>query len=362
MTRSELDVVAISVFSQRMKLSNASQFCYRFGTGLKAGADLLKLLDSEAKNGPPNQREAMHYLAEGARRGEQLSVLMAQRDSFFPPLMAAMTRVGEATGRLERALLTLSEHYRKQLETRRMFMRSIAWPLLQLIAGIGIVSLLIYLMGILKPAGGGRMTDLLGFGLYGAEGVFKFWLYVGIVFGLILAGIWAFMNNIGGLHNLVPLIYKIPKVGASIQTLTISRFCWTMAMALDSGLDPIRSIRLALDSTDSEYYRSGGDDAERAILAGATLAGGIEATSLFPQDFIARVEISEHSGTDAESMNYLAQEYDERAQIAVKWLTGLATIIIRVSVMVFVVYLIFRIASTVLGVYDAASEPILPRR
>ncbi|MFK8114496.1 MAG: type II secretion system F family protein [Rubripirellula sp.] len=345
-----------------MKLSAATQFCYRFGTGLKAGADLLVLLRSEAKTGPPIQRDAMTRLADGAKKGEQLSVLMTENDAFFPPLMAAMMRVGEATGRMERALLTLSAHYQRQLETRRLFIRSISWPMLQLFAGISIVSLLIYLMGILKPAGGGRMTDLLGFGLYGPQGVLWFWFYVGIVLGLIGLVIWGFMRNIGGVQNIVPLIYKIPKLGASIQTITISRFCWTMAMSLDSGLDPVRSIRLGLDSTDSEYYRSGGDDAEVAIRQGATLAGAIEATAIFPSEFIARVEISEHSGTDAEGMDNLAKEYDERAKGAIRWLTGLATILIRVTVILFVVYLIFRIASTVFGFYDAASEPILPRR
>ena len=136
-----------------MQLKAAEQFCYRFGTGLKAGADLLKLLHSEASQGSSRQRDAMGVLAEGAKQGEQLSTLM-EKHKFFPPLMTAMTRVGEATGRLERALLALGEHYQHQLATRRMFIQSIAWPTLQLIAGIGVLSLLIYLMGILVPAGG----------------------------------------------------------------------------------------------------------------------------------------------------------------------------------------------------------------
>ena len=64
------------MFSQQMKLKAAEQFCYRFGTGLKAGGDLLKLLSSEASQGPPQQRQAMAMLAEGAKRGEQLSTVM----------------------------------------------------------------------------------------------------------------------------------------------------------------------------------------------------------------------------------------------------------------------------------------------
>ena len=348
------------MFSQRMKLASATAFCHRFGTGLGAGADLLQLLDSESKQGPASQRRAMADLAAGARKGEQLSTVM-ERDKFFPPLMTAMVRVGEATGRLERVLLNLAEHYQHQLQTRRAFLSSISMPLLQLVGGILVISLLIYLMGVLTPAGGGQMTDLLGFGLRGGKGVLIFWGYVAGFFGLVGLAIWGFMRNVAGVQNLIPLIYMIPIVGPSIQTITISRFCWNLSMALESGLDPIRSIRLSLDSTDSDYYRAGADDAEQAVRKGATLAQALNATSVFPDDFIGRIEIAEHSGTDAESIGYLAREYDERARGAVKMLARTATILIRVFVVLVLVFLIFRIASVVFGFYDQALEPINAR-
>ena len=349
------------MFSRKMKLSYAAAFCHRFGTGLGAGADLLQLLDSEAKQGPASQRQAMADLAAGARQGEQLSSLMAN-DKFFPPLMTAMTRVGEATGRLERVLLMLGEHYQHQLQTRRTFLASISFPLLQLFGGILVISLLIYLMGVLTPAGGGEMTDLLGFGLRGGNGVLIFWAYLTIFFGLIGLGIWCFKSNVAGVQNLIPLVYLIPVIGPSIQTITISRFCWNMAMALESGLDPMLTIRLALDSTDSDYYRAGADDAEKAIRSGATLAGALQATHVFPDEFIGRIEIAEFSGTDAESIGYLAREYDDRAKSAVQMLARSATILIRTFVVLVLVFLIFRIASVVFGFYDQATEPILPRR
>ena len=340
-----------------MKLSAATNFCHRFGTGLKAGVDLVAFLEAEASHATGAQKAAMIKLVQGAKRGEHLSDVM-EKEKFFPPLMTAMVRVGEATGRMERTLLTLADHYKHRQETRRTFIRSIAWPTLQVFAAIGILSLLIYLMGILVPATGGQMTDILGFGLRGGSGVLIFWGYCAVFFGVIAAAIWAFNRNIAGVQNLVPLVYMIPKIGPSIQTITLSRFCWTLALALDAGLDPIRSIRLALDSTDSDYYRAGADDAEKAILGGATLASGIEATNLFPPDFIGRIEISEHSGTDAESMEYLAREYDERAKTAVRVLSGIATIIIRVTVILVFVFLILRIAMTYINALNSAMAPI----
>jgi type II secretory pathway component PulF len=154
----------------------------------------------------------------------------------------------------------------------------------------------------------------------------------------------------------------IPLIGPAIQTITLSRFCGTMALALDAGLDPIRSIRLSLDSTDSDFYRSGANDAQEAILAGATLAGALQATQLFPADFIARVDISEHSGTDAIAMEQLSREYDDRARMAIKLLSTTATVIVRVVVIALVVFLIYRVSGSWLGAYNEALAPINVRK
>ncbi|MCG8648917.1 MAG: type II secretion system F family protein, partial [Pirellulales bacterium] len=167
-----------------MKLTTATKFCHRFGTGLKAGMDLLQLLGSESSHESSRHQRAVAKLAQGARRGEQLSKMMAE-DKYFPPLMTAMIRVGEETGKLEHTLLTLSEHYQQQLATRRAFVSSLTFPALQLAAGIGVISILIYLMGVLSPPSGGEMTDLLGFGLRGGSGVLWFWFYIALFFTIV---------------------------------------------------------------------------------------------------------------------------------------------------------------------------------
>ena len=76
-------------------------------------------------------------------------------------MMTTMTRVGEETGKLERSMLTLSEHFQHQIATRRWFLSSITWPALQLVAAIGVISLLILIMGMFD------MSDVLGLGLEG---------------------------------------------------------------------------------------------------------------------------------------------------------------------------------------------------
>lgn len=339
---------------QRMGLANAANFCRRLGTGFRAGADLVTLLRAESGHGPARQRDAMRQVAEQVAGGDQLGDAMEMRRKFFPRLLISMTRVGEATGRLERTLLTLADHYDHQLQLRRAFLTSIAWPVLQFVMAIGVLSLLIWILGVLSPPTGGEMTDILGFGLRGTRGVLIFWGYLALIFSVFAAVVAAFRYNLGGVQNLIPLLYRVPVAGPALQTITLSRLAWTLSLALDAGLDPIRSISLALDSTDSDYYRSGAEDAEAAIRRGATLAGALQATDLFPDDFLTRIEIGELSGTDAEAIDQLAREYDERAKLAMKTLAGLASTVIWVSVIVMLIFLIFRMLFNVMGMYDRA--------
>ena len=344
-----------------MKLQTAAKFCYRLGTGLKAGADLVRLLQSEASMGSTKHRAAISRLVQGAKSGSSLSDIMHET-SYFPRLMTSIVRVGEETGKVELALLTLSRHYEHQIATRRSFLGSVAWPTLQLVAGILIISLLIYLMGILSPSGGGQMTDILGFGLRGGSGVLWFWFYLAVVFLLIASVILAFLKNVAGVQNMIPLLYRIPLLGPSIQTITITRLCWTLSLAMGSGIDPIRAIALALDSTDSDYYRNVANRAESAIRGGASLAEGLRATEVLPNDFIQRVDIAEMSGVDAESLAHLSKEYDEKSKQAIKVISGIASGVIRVTVMGVLIFLIFRIASSVFGFYQIPNEPIDPHR
>ena len=338
-----------------MGLAASGTFCRRLGTSLKAGADLLAVLESESKHGPARQREAMRYLHTGVKQGEQLSNLMKSRDKFFPPLMISMTRVGETTGRIERALLSLADNYDQQLKLRRSFVSSIIWPGIQLFGGVVVISLFIWIMGVLTTSGGGQMTDMLGFGLRGPKGVLIFWAYIGGFLSVVGALIWIFKNNIGGSQNIIPLFYMIPVIGPAIQTITLARFSWTLALSLDSGLDPIGSIALALDSTDSDYYRAGTEDAKIAIRdRGATLAGGLKATDIFPEEYLARIEMAELSGTDAESTEGLAREYDERAKIALKTISGFASGIVWMTVAGALIFLIFRMVMNIAGAYSNA--------
>jgi type II secretory pathway component PulF len=340
-----------------MKLKEAVRFCNRFGPGLRAGLDVIRLLESEARQGPPSQQKAMHRLLDRLHSGDEVGEAMA-KDIFFPKTLAAIMMAGDESGKVDRAILLLGKHYESRLEAKRRFLKAIALPLLQFVGGIIVISIVIWLMGVLVPAGGGEMSDILGFGLRGATGVLWFWTYLCVTFAFIFTAIWCFTRNAAGVQNLVPFLYMIPKLGPAIQTITLAKFCTAMALAVEAGLDPIRSIRLGLASTGSEYYQSVGDRCETAIRKGADLSGALKSSGIFPKEILEEINIAEESGTSAEAMNRLSEDYDRRAQTAVTVMATMASILIRVIIMGLFIYMIFRVASMYLGAINSAMEPI----
>lgn len=197
------------------------------------------------------------------------------------------------------------------------------------------------------------MFDLLGWGLRGNSGVLVYFTIVAVVFLWIGIAVHAVRKNWFNLHSVIPIAYLIPKLGPSIQTITLARFTWTLSMALDAGLDPGRSVGLALDSTDSEYYRSETKNAQRSIQSGRSLAESIDSTGIFPSEFINALEVAEISGTDAESLGILAADYDQRAKIALRTLTGIATGVIWLSIAGFLIYMILSMAMRIAGEQNA---------
>lgn len=333
------------MFSKRMGLSAAAGFCRRMETGFRAGVDLLKLCERESQHGSKLHREAMQSVTAQLRDGTPMARAMIDvpNPKYFMPLMIQMVHIGETTGRLERTLKELADHYEHRIAMRRMFLQGIAWPTLQLVGGIMVIGLSILI------------TQMLGSD-FNAVGVTmpQYIMLVTLFFGTIAAIVAAIKLNAFGCHRLFALIYRVPKAGEALQTIALSRICWTLSLALDSGMDAMRSVKMALQSTQNDHFASQAETAVATIKAGGTLTESFASTGVFPSEFLHFVEVAELSGTDAESLGNLANIYDQRAKTATRVLVGVLTGVIWASVVILLVAIILKMAMSVMGVYDDA--------
>ena len=317
-----------------ISIGQSSKMCHRLGTSLKAGIDIMGVLQRESQQGTSAFRRNMTHVAEKVGRGTTLAEAMEDCGGYFPPLTCDLISVGEEAGRLESVLLRLAEHYQHLIKLRRVFLLGILWPGLQLFGAILIIGGLILLppllLGVAVPV----------FGLSGGRGAAIYFATVAaIITSLAFVGYGLTRGWFGPLPG--RLIMRIPGVGKAIKTMALARLSWTLSMALESGVDAGRSIRLALQSTQNHYFTRHIGDVEAVIQRGGQFHEALEKTGTFPHDFLTALQNAELSGTESESLSRMSQEYQRQAETASTALAVVMSMVIWALVIALLVFMIF---------------------
>lgn len=319
----------------QMSLRQVFQMCQRLGMALTAGLDIRAALEREARAGSPQYRRHMARVATLVNQGVTLGEALRECAPYFPRLTCDLVAVGEETGRLESVLLRVAEHYRHLLHLRRTFLLGILWPTIQLTMAVLIIGVLILVLGILGAQGP-------IFGLSGPHGLMIYLLGVAGIAGTIALGVCGLLRGWFGAWP-SGLMYYVPVVGRSLQTMALARLSWTLSLALDAGIDAVRALRLALHSTQSRYYTQHLDDAEAVIMRGGQFHEALHRCDVFPTDFLIAMENAETTGTESESLTHLSAEYQRQAEAATLALVVAASTAIWILVAALLIFLIFRL-------------------
>ena len=326
-------------------LATLELFCQRMGIGLRAGIDILKILETESRQGSPRHRLVMKEIYSGLRSGETLTTAFRKSDPYFPPLLVQLVSAGETSGGLDRIFGHLSQHYKDLRLAKRQFLGQIAWPLIQLVLAIGIICVVIFFIKPIpeEPWLQKEHFDMLGLGLSGFGGIFIFLSWIAaitIVVGGLVIAIW---RNFFNCHKvLIPLVLPIPMLGGVFSNSAMARMSMTLSMLLNSGVDAMRCVREAFLSTGNHFYIQGMSVALECVQRGESLAGSLAKSRVFPQEFIDGVEVGELSGNETESLEYLATEYNRRAKSSMTQLSVLTGVVIWIAILILIALIIIR--------------------
>ena len=122
------------------------------------------------------------------------------------------------------------------------------------------------------------------------------------------------------------------------------RLTWTLAAALDAGVDARRAVRMALQSTDNFMYIGVIGEAVQRVQKGHAFHEAFGATGVFSDDFLHRLSIAELSGTYAEALQRLADEFQQQFQARTAALAAAAAVALWVMIGMVLVGAIFFLA------------------
>lgn len=344
-------------FGRRIGLRPLVQLLRRLASAYRAGVDPRRVWAMETQSGPLGQRAAFHEIGRRTADGDALSQSLRGCGGVFPSLMSDMVELGEQTGKMDTVFTRLADHYEHMVELRRNFLIGILWPAIQFVFAVLLVGFLIWIFGWITERNEGEMVDPLGFGLVGNRGLAIYFGGIGFLAANVLLAALAFRQGWLG-APVARVLLALPIIGKCLRTNALARMAWTLSLALESGSDARRALRLALRSSQMAYYEETAATADAVITRGGEFHEALRSTGRFPDDFLMALESAEHAGAVAESLDVISRDYSERARIANKLLTMAATFAIGAAVAVFVVFLIFRLFLFYLGMIEDALKGI----
>jgi type IV pilus assembly protein PilC len=338
------------VFGAQLGLKSLARLLRRLGQSAKAGVGPLQAWDHEVRSAAnAAQRRKFELVRDQLANGEPLHVAMRNCDGLFPRLTSQMAEIGESVGRMDEVLLGLADYYDRLLTLRRTFLMGILWPVIQLVMAIMVIGLLIFILGMLPTE-----IDILGFGLLGTRGVIIYFAGVFTIFGI---GTLAVSGLFRGWYGTAPvrMAMRIPAVGGYLRDTALARLTWTLAMALEAGMDALRSLQMALDSTENVVYQATSLDAMQGIRNGREFHEILRHTGVFPPEFVNSLEAAELAGSETTSLLHLSNQYSERAKASSHIISLGASFLIWGAIAMLIIAMIFRLAFFYINVLNDAA-------
>jgi type II secretory pathway component PulF len=265
-----------------------------------------------------------------------------------------MVHASELAGRLDSTFLYMASYYDDLVQTRSFFLQRISWSVMQLALALVVIGAVILIQGLLSHSPSGPAYDASGLGLSGING---FLMYCMVVIGVIAVlgtlgfGVWKNWFNCH--RTLMPLVQRIPSLGTALTTLGLSRFCMSLSMLLNAGVEAQRSLKQAFLATGNYYFISGMDRALESISHGNSFGDAMDQAGVFPTEFIEQIRLGELSGTETESLDYLALQLRERAKAALTVIATIASGAIWLSVMGLIAFMVLRMAMQYLSLLNS---------
>ncbi len=320
--------------------------CERVGIAFDVGHDPHRIFDRESGHGGSRHRGHMKSVAEHVRSGTTLAEAVRAQGNYFPDHFARLVEIGEETGRLETVLERLAGYYKDLADRGDELRGAVIWPLIQLVLGLIVVSVLIYVPAVVAPDEA-EAADMLGIGLIGGRGLAIFWAIVLAVVAT-LAALTLLARN-GHLLFLSHLLARVPVLGRARRSFDEATFVQALALAVESGVDAWHAIGLSFHSTGSPAFVSKADAAQRAIRQGRDMHAVLDEAGVFSKSTIEAVQLGEESGRLAETLDKHSRYLRMQVRFAMAAITQVVSSFVWIAVAALLIVVIFRVFGRYLG-------------
>ncbi len=282
-------------------------------------------------------KENLLSIAELLKKGRSLSYCFKSYEDIYPEFFISMIQIGEESGKLEEALLKISEYYKKEYEIISKIKNALIYPCMLLFSMLILIFILIFNvipkfsnifseMNVHIPW---YTKKLINFSIFFKENA----KIIGFLFFIFMLYI-LFYNKV--IRNNKTNIFNANIFARQFKKLYELRFIRTFQMMIESGANINECLYNCMETVENEYYKDKILKIIENVNNGESLTEAFKNSNLFQPFVISMIEIGEESGTlDRNLINIyeiLDKRFYEKIQSLISYMEPLMIIIIGIVV------------------------------
>ena len=300
----------------------------QLATLLHAGLPLDEALASICAHDDTSRMQGIvSRLRDRIMAGGDLADGLAEFPNVFSSTFVTMVRAGEASGTLELVIERFAEHIEQQVALVRKVQATLAYPILMLFVGIGVV---IFLLTFVIPkvtqifSDMGRAlpvpTQIL---LAVSDGIRSGWWIILLLVLSIMIGVWRMRRTKGGKRYAHRLLLRLPGIAGIYRPLIVGHMTRTLGMLLKNGVTLLKALHIVKSVADNKLMAQAVQNMIDGVQAGRDLSEFMNDPLVFPPLSRQMVAAGERSGQLGEMLLWVANDSENRVASRLQVVTSL---------------------------------------
>jgi type II secretory pathway component PulF len=289
--------------------------------------------------------QGLASVARDVRNGSSLGEAMQRHGALFDDANVELISFAEEAGRLEPIAAAIVDHLEKVQKQRWQALLGALWPM-YLGAGFVFVGPLLNVAQSVTTSS--SIGSLYVSGLVGSLGT-----AIGILSLVFSAPMLIAAANLETKWD--RLLRALPFVSAPMRQLAASRLVLGLGLATASGMEAVRTLRLAAKATSSASVLEDLPKAEARLRAGSTLTEAVGEFGLLDRSALGTLSVAETTGTVDATLERMSRELQDSSLRAMRFLVLAITAVVTG---ILLVKIVGGMLGTLLGpvkkLYDAA--------
>jgi len=295
---------------------------------LNAGLPLESCLSAviEQSEGTALHR-VMAQVRERIKEGSSFAAALQEHPRVFNETYTTMIAAGEASGTLEIVMAGLADFAEQQMELSRKIQSVLAYPLLMLVVGIGVV---FFLMVYVIPKVTEIFVDmkqslplptiiLINISSF----VQTYWMFMPVLFLLMWLGFKRYLKTKSGRMRMHKLALALPVVGPLVHRIAIARFSRTLGTLVKNGVPLLKAMAIVRTVAGNVVLRRAVDEVAQEVSEGQGLSKPLAKRKIFPPTMVRMVSAGEQSGSLDEMLLRLSDLIESEVASRLTILTSL---------------------------------------